>query len=58
MVEVTVTVVLAMLVCVVAGLLLSTGFYRDFWAFWFCFVVATAHFSLIKVGAPGVIRFN
>ena len=44
-----VTVVLAVLVCIVAGLLLATGFYRDFWIFWFCFVVATAHFSLVKV---------
>jgi hypothetical protein len=43
-----VTVVLAVLVCIVAGLLLATGFYRDFWIFWFCFVVATAHFSLVK----------
>ena len=48
-VELCVTVFLAVMVCVVAGLLLGTGFYRDFWAFWFCFVVATAHFSLVKV---------
>ena len=47
--EVVVTVVLAVAVCAVAGLLMATGFYRDFWAFWFCFVVATAHFSLVKV---------
>ena len=47
--EVGVTVLLAVMVCAVAGLLLATGFYRDFWAFWFCFVVATAHFSLVKV---------
>lgn len=47
--EMIVTVFLAVLVCVVACLLLNTGFYRDFWSFWFCFVVATAHFSLIKV---------
>ena len=48
-VEAMVTVLLAVLVCIVAALLLATGFYQDFWAFWFCFVVATAHFSLIKV---------
>ena len=47
--EVVVTVVLAVLVCVVAAILLNTGFYRDLWVFWFCFVVGTAHFSLIKV---------
>ena len=47
--EVVFTVVLAVLVCVMAGLLLSIQFYRDFWVFWFCFVVGTAHFSLIKV---------
>ena len=47
--EVVLTVVLAVLVCVMAGLLLSIQFYRDIWVFWFCFVVGTAHFSLIKV---------
>ena len=47
--EVAVTVVLATLVCVVAALLFNINYYRDFWAFWFCFVVATAHFSLVKV---------
>lgn len=50
--ELLLTVVLAVVVCIVAGLLLATGFYQDFWAFWFSFVVATAHFSLIKVMCP------
>jgi len=49
-IEVGLTIVLAVLVCVVAALLLSLiDFYQGFWAFWFCYVVGTAHFSLIKV---------
>ena len=52
-VEASATVLMALLVCVVAALLLSlVDFYQGFWAAWFCFVVATAHFSLVKVCAP------
>ena len=43
------SVLLAVLVCVVAGLLLNIGFYKNFWVFNLCWVVGTAHFSLIKV---------
>ena len=44
------TVFLATMVCVIAALLLAlTEFYYGFSAFWFCLVVATAHFSLVKV---------
>ena len=42
-------VLLAVLVCIVAGLLLNIGFYKNFWVFNLCWVVGTAHFSLIKV---------
>ena len=49
-IEVVFTVCLAVGVCVVAALLLSlVDFYQGFWVFWFCFVVGTAHFSLVKV---------
>lgn len=49
--EVFGTVFLATMVCVIAALLLSVvDFYQGFWAFWLCFVVGTAHFSLVKVG--------
>lgn len=48
--EVLGTVFLATMVCVIAALLLSiVEFYEGFWVFWLCFVVGTAHFSLIKV---------
>ena len=43
------SVLLAVLVCVVAGLLFNIGFYKNFWVFNLCWVVGTAHFSLIKV---------
>ncbi len=44
------TVLLATLVCVVGALLLSlVDFYHGVTVVIFCFVVATAHFSLIKV---------
>lgn len=42
-------VLLAVLVCVVAGLLLNIDFYKNFWVFNLCWVIGTAHFSLIKV---------
>ena len=42
-------VMLAVLVCVVVGLLLNIGFYKNFWVFNLSWVVGTAHFSLIKV---------
>ena len=49
-VEVLLTITLAVLVCVIGALLLTTtNFFRDFWVFWLCFVMATAQFSLIKV---------
>ena len=47
--EATTTIILATLVCVIAALLFNVNFYQDFWVFWFCFVVGTAHFSLVKV---------
>ncbi len=44
------TVLLASLVCVVGALLLSlVDYYQGVTVVIFCYVVATAHFSLIKV---------
>ena len=53
--EATTTVILATLVCVIAALMFNINFYQDFWVFWFCFVVGTAHFSLVKVPPYSVL---
>lgn len=43
-------IMLSVLVCVVGALLLTVpGYYNGFWVFALCFVIATTHFSLIKV---------
>lgn len=65
-VEVLLTITLAVLVCVIGALLLTTtNFFRDFWVFWLCFVMATGQFSLIKSvqsdpasPSPGQNRIN
>ena len=45
-----VAIMLSVLVCVVGALLLTVpGYYNGFWVFALCFVIATTHFSLIKV---------
>lgn len=44
-----VSVVLAVLVAVLGYWLLLADFFKDFWIFVFCFVLAGCQFSLIKV---------
>lgn len=49
MIEAAVSVLLAVLVAVLGYWLLLADFFRDFWIFVFCFVLAGCQFSLIKV---------
>lgn len=44
-----VSVLLAVLVAVLGYWLLLADFFKDFWIFVFCFVLAGCQFSLIKV---------
>ncbi|XP_070578980.1 pecanex-like protein 1 [Ptychodera flava] len=46
------SIVLAVLVAVLGYCLLMKGFYKDFWIFWFCFVIASCQYSLIKSVQP------
>ena len=48
-IEAVVSVLLAILVGVLGYWLLLSDFYKDFWIFVFCFVLAGCQFSLIKV---------
>ena len=47
--EAIVSVLLAVLVAVLGYWLLLADFFKDFWIFVFCFVLAGCQFSLIKV---------
>lgn len=48
-IEAVVSVLLAILVAVLGYWLLLSDFYKDFWIFVFCFVLAGCQFTLIKV---------
>lgn len=48
-IEAVVSVLLAVLVAVLGYWLLLADFFKDFWIFVFCFVLAGCQFSLIKV---------
>lgn len=48
-IEAVASVLLAILVAVLGYWLLLSDFYKDFWIFAFCFVLAGCQFSLIKV---------
>lgn len=48
-IEAVVSVLLAVLVAVLGYWLLLAEFFKDFWIFVFCFVLAGCQFSLIKV---------
>ena len=45
------SVILAIAIGVLGGVILALDFYRDFFTFLFCFVIASCHYSLLKVGA-------
>ncbi|CAH1791928.1 unnamed protein product [Owenia fusiformis] len=47
-----VAILLAILVGVLGSLLLTQGFFTDFWIFLFCFVMASSQYSLLKSVQP------
>ena len=47
--ETAISILLAVLVAVLGYRLLAQDFFKDFWIFLFCFVVAGCQFSLVKV---------
>ncbi|KAJ8719375.1 hypothetical protein PYW08_011550 [Mythimna loreyi] len=50
--ETFVTIVLAVMVAVLGSMVLNLGFYRDIYAFWFCFIMAGSQYSLLKSVQP------
>lgn len=51
------SVFLAVLVSFLGYFILTKGFLHDFWMFWFCFVMASSHYSLVKVSLDWIIFF-
>lgn len=47
-----VSIVLAILVAFLGSMVLNLGFYRDIYAFWFCFIMAGSQYSLLKSVQP------
>lgn len=47
-----VTIFLAILVAIFGSMVLNLGFYKDVYAFWFCFIMAGSQYSLIKSVQP------
>ncbi|XP_028037155.1 pecanex-like protein 1 [Bombyx mandarina] len=50
--ETLITILLAVMVSVLGSMVLSLGFYRDIYAFWFCFIIAGSQYSLLKSVQP------
>ncbi|KAG6453725.1 hypothetical protein O3G_MSEX008304 [Manduca sexta] len=50
--ETFVTIFLAIMVSVLGSMVLNLGFYRDIYAFWFCFIMAGSQYSLLKSVQP------
>nr|XP_039272642.1 pecanex-like protein 1 isoform X1 [Styela clava] len=46
------SVLLAIIVAILGFILLQRGFFFDFWLLWFCAVIATAQYSLIRSVQP------
>ncbi|ELU16306.1 hypothetical protein CAPTEDRAFT_221096 [Capitella teleta] len=51
-IETVASVVLALGVACLGALLLYQGFFRDFWVFLFCFIMASCQYSLLKSVQP------
>lgn len=47
-----ISIVLAILVAFLGSMVLNLGFYRDIYAFWFCFIMAGSQYSLLKSVQP------
>lgn len=50
--ETYLSIMLGILVSVLGAIVLHMGFYKDIWAFWFCFVMAGSQYSLLKSVQP------
>ncbi|XP_052742200.1 protein pecanex isoform X2 [Bicyclus anynana] len=50
--ETFVCIMLAISVAVLGSMVLNLGFYRDIYAFWFCFIMAGSQYSLLKSVQP------
>lgn len=50
--ETFITIILAIMVAVLGSMVLNMGFYRDIYAFWFCFIMAGSQYSLLKSVQP------
>lgn len=50
--ETFVTIILAVMVAVLGSMVLNLGFYKDIYAFWFCFIMAGSQYSLLKSVQP------
>lgn len=50
--ETFITIILAIMVAVLGSMVLNLGFYKDIYAFWFCFIMAGSQYSLLKSVQP------
>lgn len=50
--ETFITIILAIMVAVLGSMVLNFGFYKDIYAFWFCFIMAGSQYSLLKSVQP------
>jgi len=50
--EAILSVILAAVVGLIGLLVLSSGLLHDIWTFWFCFVIASSQYSLVKSVQP------
>ncbi|XP_073946549.1 pecanex [Choristoneura fumiferana] len=50
--ETFVSILLAISVAVLGSMVLNLGFYKDIYAFWFCFIMAGSQYSLLKSVQP------
>ncbi|XP_061376785.1 protein pecanex isoform X4 [Danaus plexippus] len=50
--ETFISIMLAVCVAVLGSMVLNLGFYRDIYAFWFCFIMAGSQYSLLKSVQP------
>lgn len=50
--ETFISIMLAIMVSVLGSMVLNLGFYKDIYAFWFCFIMAGSQYSLLKSVQP------
>nr|XP_026498026.1 protein pecanex [Vanessa tameamea] len=50
--ETFISIMLAVAVAALGSMVLNLGFYRDIYAFWFCFIMAGSQYSLLKSVQP------